>query len=77
MLKQKIRKEIKDKLNKQNNLQRLRKSRLIKKRLFNLAEFKRAKLVMFYVATDKEVETGFMMTEARKIGKKIAVPVIL
>ncbi|MBL7092051.1 MAG: 5-formyltetrahydrofolate cyclo-ligase [Candidatus Omnitrophica bacterium] len=77
MLKQKIRKEIKDKLNKQSNLQRLRKSRLIKKRLFSLAEFKRAKSVMFYVATGEEVETRFMMTEARKIGKKIAVPAIL
>ena len=76
-MKQKIRKDIKDKLNKQNNLQRLRKSRLIKKRLFSLAEFKKAKFVMFYVATDKEVQTRFMMTEARKIGKKIAVPAIL
>jgi 5-formyltetrahydrofolate cyclo-ligase len=72
-----IRKEIKEKLNRLTQAQRLRKSRLIKKRLFNLTEFKRAKYVMFYVATDKEVQTNFMITAAQKIGKKILVPVIL
>ncbi len=77
MLKAEIRKEIKEKLNKQNNTQRLRKSRLIKKKLFDLAEFKRAEYVMFYIAKDKEVETRFMITGARKIGKKIVVPAIL
>lgn len=77
MLKRKFRKEIRSRLVKQSNQQRLRKSRLIKKRLFNLAEFKRAKCVMFYIATDEEVETRFMILEAQKIGKRIAVPVIL
>lgn len=77
MLKSKIRKEIKDKLNKQKDTQRLRKSRSIKEKLFNLAEFKRARRVMFYVATDKEVETEFMIIAAQKIGKEIVVPVIL
>ena len=71
-----IRKEIKEKLNKQSKAQRLRKSRLIKEKLFNLTEFKRAGYVMFYIATDNEVETNFMIAEAQKIGKKIAVPVI-
>ena len=50
---------------------------MIKEELFKLAEFKRAKLVMFYIATDKEVETSFMIAEAQKIGKKIVVPTIL
>lgn len=77
MLKPKIRKEIKDKLNKQKDTQRLRKSHLIKEKLFNLAEFKRAKCVMFYVATDKEVETEFMITAAKNFGKEIVVPTIL
>lgn len=75
--KSRIREEIKEKLNKQSNMQRLRKSRLIKNKLFKLTAFKRAKLVMFYIAKDKEVQTRFMITAARKIGKKIAVPTIL
>ncbi len=77
MTKLKLRKELKEKLNKQNNTQRLRKSRLIKEKLFRLAEFKKAEYVMFYIATDKEVQTDFMIAEARKIGKKVVVPVIL
>ncbi len=77
MLKSKIRKEIKQKVNKQDDAQRLRKSYLIKEKLFNLAEFKRARCIMFYIATDEEVETSFMIGAAQKIGKKIAVPTIL
>lgn len=77
MVKDKIRKEIREKLNHQSQTQRLRKSNLIKKKLFRLAEFKRAGLVMFYIATDTEVQTRSMILEARKIGKQIAVPVIL
>lgn len=75
-LKKKIRNEVRAKLNKQNNTQRLRKSRLIQKRLFHLAEFKRAKYVMFYIAIHKEVETLLMIRAAQRIGKRIAVPVI-
>ena len=77
MLKSEIRKEIKEKLAQQTDAQRLRKSRLIKERLFKLAAFKQAEYVMFYIATKDEVETSFMITGAQKIGKKIAVPVIL
>lgn len=75
--KSEIRKEIREKLNKQSATQRLRKSRLIKQKLFELAEFKRAEYVLFYIATDKEVETRFMITEAKKFGKKIVVPMVL
>jgi len=75
--KSRIREEIKEKLNKQSNMQRLRKSRLIKNKLFKLAAFKRAEWTMFYIAKDKEVQTRFMITAAQKIGKKIAVPMIL
>ncbi len=75
--KTRIRKEIKDRLNKQNDAQRLRKSRLIKEKLFKLAEFKRAEYVMFYIATSKEVQTRLMITEAKTSGKKIVLPVIL
>ena len=77
LLKSRIRKEIREKLNRQSNTQRLRKSHLIKDKLFNLAEFKKAKCVMFYIATDKEVETRFMIVAAKTLGKKVVVPVIL
>ncbi len=77
MLKDSFRKEIKEKLDRQNNKQRLQKSFLIKKKFFELAEFKRAKQVMFYLATKEEVQTHLMIEEALKIGKKISVPVIL
>lgn len=75
--KERIRKEIREKLNKQDDAQRLRKSSLIKIKLFRLAEFKRAEYVMFYLSTDTEVQTQSMITEAQKIGKKTLVPKIL
>lgn len=77
MLKSSIRREIREKLGKQSSTQRLHKSRLIKKELFNLAEFKKAKYVMFYIAKKEEVETDFMITAAQKTGKKIVVPAVL
>lgn len=76
MLKPGIRKEIKKKLRQQNNTQRLRKSRTIKDKLFALTEFKKANYVMFYVATEEEVQTQKMISAAQKIGKQILVPVI-
>lgn len=50
---------------------------LIKEELFSLEEFKRAKVVMFYVSTDTEVETASMIDETLKMGKKVVVPLIL
>jgi len=77
MLKDSFRKEIKEKLSRQNNEQRLQKSFLIKEKFFELAEFKKAEYIMFYLATKEEVQTRLMIEEALKIGKKILVPVIL
>lgn len=77
MSKASFRKEIKEKLDRQNNEQRLQKSFSIKEKLFQLAEFKRAEYIMFYLATKEEVQTQPMIDEALKIGKKILVPVIL
>ncbi len=77
MSKSLIRKEILEKLNNQSDAQRLHKSYLIKEKLLKLAEFKRAGCVMFYLARPEEVQTMAMITEARRIGKRIAVPKIL
>ncbi|MDD5496064.1 MAG: 5-formyltetrahydrofolate cyclo-ligase, partial [Candidatus Omnitrophica bacterium] len=46
-------------------------------KLFNEEEFKKAKLVMFYVSLKDEVDTLPMIDEALKMGKRVCVPVIL
>ena len=75
--KAKIRREMLQKLKNQANWERVRKSELIKERLFSLPEFENAKIVMFYVSTSYEVNTQFMIDEAISLDKKIAVPVTL
>jgi 5-formyltetrahydrofolate cyclo-ligase len=52
------------------------KSRMIKKRLFGLKEFKNANLVLFYAAFRSEVKTEKMIKESIKSGKRIALPVV-
>lgn len=51
------------------------KSHEIKKRLFDLPEFKKAKVVMFYAAIKGEVKTRSMIQETLAMGKKVIVPV--
>ncbi len=52
------------------------KSELIKKTLFAQREFKKSKIIMFYVSKFGEVETRGMIRESLKLGKKIVVPKI-
>ena len=75
LTKQKIRSKILLKLKKQEEEDRDNKSRLIKKKLFATQVFKKAKIVMFYIAFRGEVNTEEMIKEAKKIGKRITVPV--
>lgn len=77
MKKSKLRDLIKHKLMAQSEEKRRKKSWLIKEELFCLEEFKRAKVVMFYVSTDGEVDTALMIDETLKMGKKVVVPLIL
>ena len=51
------------------------KSLKIKKNLFELPEFEKAKTIMFYVAKDKEVRTEEMIKGSLKMGKRVAVPI--
>lgn len=74
--KEKIRKEILEKLKLQKEEERLKKSRKIQKKLFNLSVFKQAKVIMFYISCGFEVNTLNMIKEAMKLGKAIAVPVL-
>lgn len=70
-----LRKEMLKKLSNQKEEERKKKSRVIKSRLLNSVLFKKAKVVMFYVTFDGEVDTSEMIKEAGKAGKIVAVPV--
>jgi len=73
-VKERIRKEISETLNNQAGKEAVRKSAFIKKKLFSLPEFKKAKLVMFYASKQNEVDTGEMIDEALRTGKRVALP---
>ena len=76
-MKHKIRKEMKHKIKAYSPLEKSGKSAIIKNKLFNEEEFKKEKVVMFYVSLQDEVDTLVMIDEALKAGKRIVVPVIL
>ncbi len=73
--KQKIRKEILKKTKAYKEELRLRKSLLIKNKLFKTKEFKEAENILFYLAFKGEVETRKMIEDSLKIGKTVLVPV--
>ncbi len=75
LTKPKIRSKIILKLKTQKEEDRKRKSRIIKKRLFQSLIFRKAKNVMFYISFGGEVDTREMIEQAKKLGKLIAVPV--
>lgn len=52
------------------------KSLEIKKRLFNLLEFKEARWISFYLSFRNEVKTYEMIKEALRLDKRIVVPVV-
>jgi 5-formyltetrahydrofolate cyclo-ligase len=76
-VKHKIRTHIKEKIKTYSVLEKAEKSAIIKGRLFDEEDFKKAKLVMFYVSLKDEVNTLSMIDEAVKMGKRVCVPVIL
>ena len=75
LTKHQIRSKILLRLKTQKEEARNRKSSIIAKKLFGLKVFKKAKVVMFYVSFDGEVNTEGMIEKARKLGKIIALPV--
>ena len=76
-MKQRIRCEIRTKIKSHSKLEKSQKSDIIKHKLFSEEEFKKARLVMFYVSLKDEVNTLNMIDEALKVGKRVCVPVIL
>lgn len=75
-IKNDLRNKILDKLKNQKEDERHRKSLAIKKKLLALPEFKSAKVLMFYVSKDWEVETIPMIKTALANGKVVLVPVV-
>lgn len=75
MTKGELRNILLDRLRRQSERQRNRKSRLIEEKLLKQEEFIKAERIMFYLAFDGEVKTQGMIDEARRLGKKIYVPI--
>lgn len=75
LTKQAIRSKMILKLKTQKEEYRSRKSKLIRDKLLRNKVFRKAKIVMFYIAFGGEVDTGKMIREAKKIGKLICVPI--
>jgi len=53
-----------------------RKSEAIRRKLFRLAVFRRAKTVMCYVSLSYEVETRRLIEQMLQAGKRVVVPVV-
>jgi 5-formyltetrahydrofolate cyclo-ligase len=75
LTKQQIRSKIRVRLKTQKEEDRSRKSKIVKEALLRTKVFKKAKTVMFYIAFGGEVETREMIKEAKRLGKRITVPV--
>lgn len=75
LTKQRIRSKILSRLKTQKEEDRDRKSSIIKEKLFKTGVFKRAKTIMIFISFGGEVNTKEMISEAKKMGKIVAVPV--
>ncbi len=73
-MKEKLRKQIKEKRTEITKEENRKKSKKIKERLLGLKEYRDAKIVLFYVSYDGEVFTHDMIKEALD-DKKVVVPI--
>ena len=73
-MKERIRREIKQKREKLSKTILLKKSKQIKERLFDIDEFRDAQVVLFYVSYNNEVFTHDMIKETQVMGKQVVVP---
>lgn len=71
-----LRKQFIELLNRQGSREREEKSRFIADQLYALPVFQQAKTVLFYASMPGEVDTFVMMTQAMKLRKRIALPII-
>lgn len=56
---------------------KIKNNKIIAEKLLSLAEFKKAKGVMFYISKGDEVNTHMAIKEAIKLGKDVAAPKII
>ena len=75
--KEALRKRLLGLLRNQKEESRFQKSALIYSKLFARQEFKDAKIIMFYVSFDGEVDTREMIKEAMEQGKKVVLPITI
>ena len=75
--KQELRQKVLTLLRNQKEEARLKKSLSVQKKLFNLPEFKKSKIILFYLSFDGEVDTWEMIKQAKNLGKKIGLPKII
>jgi 5-formyltetrahydrofolate cyclo-ligase len=73
-MKERLRKKILKRRDREPEDLRIKKSQKIKKRLFSLKEFKEAHTILFYYSKGSEVETEEMMEEALRKGKRVLLP---
>jgi 5-formyltetrahydrofolate cyclo-ligase len=71
-----IRKELKKKREGLPYDEVIKKSRIIKERLYSLDDYKESIIILFYVSYDNEVSTHDMIKETLKKGKRVIVPFI-
>lgn len=76
MRKSSLRRTILAKRNLLTTQQIMGKSLAIKKKLFDLIEFKNSTLISFYVSFISEVKTHQMIKEALRLGKRVAIPIV-
>ncbi len=76
-MKKQLRAKILNRLLNISRKERAEKSSLIKRKVFALPEFKKAKRIMFYVSKPSEVDTGPMIEQSIQMGKEVVVPAIL
>lgn len=74
--KQKLRISLLSLLSKLKEVDRAKKSLLIKEKLFSSLEFKKAKTILFYASLKNEVDTDIMMKDAQAQGKTVGLPVV-
>lgn len=73
-MKEKLRKIMMKKRNNLSKSEVLEKSNRIKKRLFEMSNFKKVHTVLFYISYDNEVYTHDMIKESLSNGKHVIVP---
>ncbi len=73
-MKEDLRKELLKKRKSLSNLDVLKKSSQIEKRLFKMNEYKKSQMILYYISYDNEVCTHYMIKNSMLEGKNVVVP---